>query len=408
VINNQLSEFPIVYINGWRIGKIANGWGCHTTVGNECKEAGIKKALIVTTGLRQTGIVDEIKSILNYHGVSTEIYDKVTSNPKDYQVMEGYQVFKEAGCDGVVSVGGGSSHDCGKAIRAVDANGGKHVSEFALKMDKPKELMQKYKPIRKRQIAVNTTAGTGAENTGGGAYTNTIRQPRIKELAVVPGIACYTSLSDPLLIRCQPSNIAAGTAFDAFTHATELYVSRVNSEVSKALAYRAIKFIAENIREFANNRMNHAACEKICWANTLGSSLGLNTGSGSSLTHGLSHGVSATCDIHHGLANMVVIIPTQRYNQPTFPDRYAELAEAMGVDTRGLSKMQASDKWFEEVERMLKDLNVETEHLNKQFGFKKEDCGYLVKEQYGNDMCSIGNPKEYNFEELVKLYESMV
>ena len=182
MINNQLSEYPIVYLNNSRIGKIANGWGCHTTVGNECKEAGIKKALVVTTGLGQSGIVDEINSILNYHGVSTEIYDKVTSNPKDYEAMEGYKVFKDAGCDGVVSVGGGSSHDCGKSIRAVDANDGNHVSGFALKIDKPKELMQKYKPIKKRQIAVNTTAGTGAENTGGGAYTNTSHNIRIKEL----------------------------------------------------------------------------------------------------------------------------------------------------------------------------------------------------------------------------------
>ena len=105
---------------------------------------------------------------------------------------------------------------------------------------------------------------------------------------------------------------------------------------------------------------------------------------------------------------MVMVIPTQRYNQPVCPDRFAELAEAMGVDTRGLSKMQASDKWFEEVERMLKDLNIETGNLNKQFGFKKEDCGYLVKEQYSNDICFIVSPRDYNFEKIVALYESLV
>lgn len=408
MLNNQISEFPIIYINSFRMGKIANGWGCHTTVGNECKEAGVKKALIVTTGLRQTGIVDEIKSILNYHGVSTEIYNKVTSNPKDYQVMEGYKVFKEAECDGVVSVGGGSSHDCGKAIRVVDANDGNHISQYAMKLDKPEEIIEKYKPITKPQISVNTTAGTGAENSMGCAFTNTSYDIRLKELAVVPGMPCYTSLTDPLLVRCQPSRIAAGTAFDTFTHAFEAYVSKIQSEASKAVAYRTAKLIAENIREFAYNRMSHKACENICWAGTLGSSLGLAMGAGSGLTHGLGHGISATCDIHHGLANMVMVIPTQRYNQPVCPERYAELAEAMGVDTRGLSKMQASDKWFEEVERMLKDLNVETGNLNKQFGFKKEDCGYLVKEQYRNDICFTGSPRDYNFEEIVALYESLV
>ncbi len=409
MINHQIPEYPIVYVNNSRIGKIAVGWGCHSTVADECKEAGIKKALIVTTGLRGTGIVDEIKSILSYHGISVEVYDKVTSNPKDYQVMEGYQAFKAAGCDGVVSVGGGSSHDCGKAIRVVDANDGKHISEFALKKNKPPELMAKTSPIKKPQISVNTTAGTGAENSFGAAYTNTALQPRLKELAVAPaGLPCFTSLSDPLLIRCQPSRIAAGTAFDALTHATEAYLSRINSEVSKALAYRAVKLISENIREFAYNRMNSAAAENICWSNTLGSSLGLSSGAGAGITHGLSHGVSGNCDIHHGYANMVVMVPTQRYNQPVCPDRFSELAEAMGADIRQMTRIKASDRWFEEIERMLKDLNVEIGHLNKQFGFKKEYCGFLVKEQYGNDLCSIGNPQDYNYEEIVRLYESMV
>jgi methanol:N,N-dimethyl-4-nitrosoaniline oxidoreductase len=85
VIDKKIFEFPILYT--LPMGKIALGWGVHETVADECKEANIKKALIITTGLKGTGIVDEIKSILNYHGVATVIYDKVTSNPKDYEVM---------------------------------------------------------------------------------------------------------------------------------------------------------------------------------------------------------------------------------------------------------------------------------------------------------------------------------
>src|SRR3989304_654260 len=75
--------------------------------------------LIVTTGLKGTGIVEEIKGILNYNGISTEIYDKVTSNPKDYEVAEAYKIFMDTQCDGVVSIGGGSSHDCAKGVRAI-------------------------------------------------------------------------------------------------------------------------------------------------------------------------------------------------------------------------------------------------------------------------------------------------
>jgi hypothetical protein len=81
-INKSTFEFPIIYTGV--IGKIAIGWGVHQTVADECKQANIKNALIVTTGLKGTGIVDEINSILTSQGISTHIYSGVTSNPKDY------------------------------------------------------------------------------------------------------------------------------------------------------------------------------------------------------------------------------------------------------------------------------------------------------------------------------------
>ena len=135
MINKEIMQFPIFYTNN--IPKIAFGWGAHETIADECKGANIKKALIVTTGLRGTGIVNEIQQTLNYNGVSTEIYDKVTSNPKDHVVMEAYQVLREGEYDGVVLVGGGSSHDCSKGVRLVAANDGKHISDFTLYIDPP-------------------------------------------------------------------------------------------------------------------------------------------------------------------------------------------------------------------------------------------------------------------------------
>ena len=162
MITQNIQQFPIKYGNSSRLGKVAFGWGAHTTVADECKACGIKNALITTTGLKGTGIVDEIKGILNYHGISVQVFDKVTTNPKDYEVEAAYKMFKEAQCDGVVSVGGGSSHDCGKALRIVACNGGAHISDFAVHINPPWMLqMAKYKPVTIPQLSVNTTAGVG-------------------------------------------------------------------------------------------------------------------------------------------------------------------------------------------------------------------------------------------------------
>jgi alcohol dehydrogenase class IV len=401
MLNKNIAQFPIVYAGAMAGGRIAIGWGAHTTVGNEAKAAGIKKALITTTGLRGTGIVEEIQSILNYHDVSTAIFDKVTSNPKDHEVMAAYKVFKEAQCDGVVSVGGGSSHDCGKGVRTVAANNGTDIADIIGGVV-PRE---KIKPCNIPQISVDTTSGTGAQNTGVGAITHT--KLRIKTGAPVPGLVPKIALEDPLLIRCQPQHIAAQTGFDAFCHAFELYISPILSQYSQGIAYHVIKLCAKNLREFAFNRGNHVACENMTWAASMAGALGLGSGSGIGIVHGLSHGFSAIHDVHHGLASAVIAIPAERYNQPVCPQKFAEMAQAMGVDTSGMSEIKASDAWFEEVERLLKDLNIETGNLNMQFGLTKEDCVHIVKNQH-TGIFREGNPRGYNYEDCVKLLEDLL
>lgn len=406
MIKKQVRQFPIIYGNVFGMKKLAIGWGAHETVADECKAVNIKKALITTTGLKGTGIVDEINQILTSQGIATEIFNKTTSNPKDYEAMEAYKVFKETKCDGVVSVGGGSSHDCGKMVRAIAANPNKHAREFGAFLDPPWfEEVKKLKPITLPQIAVTTTSGTGAEINGGAAIINT--QTMAKQLAIVPGLCPDVGIMDPVLVRCQPRTIAAWTGWDALAHAFEVCVSRLHSEHSTALALRAIKLVSENLREFANNRMNHVACENMCWAATMANTA-LSLGAGVGIVHGLGHGLSVLRGVHHGRANAVVTLPLERYNQAACPEKFAEMAETMGVDTRGMTKMQAADKWFDEIERLLADLDIRTGHLNEQFGLEKKDIEHIVIRQYSNDFAREGNPRDYNFDESVKLLEDLL
>jgi alcohol dehydrogenase class IV len=405
VINKEIREFPIIYANSRPIGKIAVGWGVHLTAADECKAAGIKKALIVSTGLKKTGIVDEINSILKNGGISTVVYNKVTSNPKDYEVMEGYKVFKEAECDGVVSVGGGSSHDCGKAIRAVACNDGRYIIDFAIYVEGilRKQRIQS-KPITIPQISVNTTAGTGAENTLVAVITDT--KNHHKQGIEMDGAPARAALIDPLLIRLMPAEIAAWTGIDAFTHALESFTSRIRSPYTRAIQLGTIQMVAENLREFVFNRMNHVACENMCWAESMGS-IGMNFGGGGGIVHGLGGGVNNVTDCHHGFGNAIVLVPAERYNEPACPERFAEMAKAMGVDTRGLTTLQAADKWFDEVERLLSDLNIVTGHLQERFGITHQNLEDFAR-GYGNSVGSQGNPRDYNYEETLKILESLM
>ena len=404
MINKQMIQFPITYTN--RIGGLLLGWGAHEMVAPECHQAGIKNALIVTTGLKGTGIVDEIVQMLKSDGIATQTYDKVTSNPKDTQVAEAFKMYQEAGCDGVVSIGGGSSHDSGKGVRALVANPDAYICDMVAQIDPPwMEVVGKYNPCTVPQVSVNTTAGTGAETTFGAAIINT--KLRAKHFVLIPGLAPTTAIFDPYLVRMNSEAMVGQAGFDALSHAFESYISRGSSPFNQGVMIHAIKLLAENLREFAGNRMNHKAAENVCWAASM-AGVGLGFGGGVGLVHGLGHGVSVLCDVHHGLANAAVTLGMERYNQAACPDKFAEMARAMGADTTGLSKMQASDLWFEEIERLLCDLNIQSGHLSEQFGLKKEDCPHIVTHQYANDFAREGNPRDFVFDDCVNLLEAQL
>jgi len=403
VINKEIYEFPIVYTNP--IPRIALGWGAYQTIGDECKAAGMKKALIVTSGLKGTGVIDEIKGVINYAGVATEIYDKITTNPKDHEIMAAYKTFKEGQCDGVVAVGGGSSIDTGKGVRVVEANGGRDITNFTVFIDPPWiETLKKIKPCTIPQISVTTTSGTGAEVSSFAALSNT--KTKTKILVSAPNIHSTLAVIDPLLARLQPRHVAAWTGFDAMAHGIEAFVTKVQGPYAYGLLLRAVELIYKNLREFTYNRMDHDACERMCWASTMGG-IGIGFGAGAGIVHGLGHQVSALTDCHHGRINAVMMLAGERYNQPAIIGKLATLVRAMGIDTTGLTDWEASERWFEEIEQLLEDLEIQPGHLTEQFGVQEKDLDKIVR-VYANDFCSQGNPREFNYDEVMDLMRSVL
>jgi methanol:N,N-dimethyl-4-nitrosoaniline oxidoreductase len=403
VINKEIFEFPIIYTNP--IPRIALGWGSYQTVGDECKAAGMKKALIVTSGLKGTGVVEEIKGVINYAGVATEIYDKITTNPKDHEIMAAYKMFKEGECDGVVAVGGGSSIDTGKGVRVVAANGGKDITNFTVFIDPPwMDTLKKMKPCTIPQISVATTSGTGAEVSSFAALSDT--RTKMKVLVSAPNIQSTIAIIDPLLARLQPRHVAAWTGFDAMSHGVEAFVTKVQSPYAYGMLLRCVELVAKNLREFVYNRMNNIACERMCWAATMGG-IAIGFGAGAGIIHGLGHQISALTDCHHGRINAVMMLAGERYNQPAIIEKLAALTRAMGVDTTGMTEWEAADCWFDEIEQLLKDLEITPGHLSEQFGVQEKDLEHIIN-VYHNDFCSQGNPRDFDHDEILALLKRVM
>ncbi|HJC59471.1 MAG TPA: iron-containing alcohol dehydrogenase, partial [Candidatus Dietzia intestinigallinarum] len=203
---NQIWDMPIKEFHP--LPKALLGVGAHDILGVEAKKLGMTRVLIMTTGLRGSGIIEELTGKIEYQGLDVVVFDKIESNPKDYNVMDAAAMYTAEKCDGIISVGGGSSHDAAKGARVVIAHDGRDINEF---QGFSKSTNNENPP----HIAVSTTAGTGAETSWAYVITDTsdMDNPR-KWLAFDDACTVSLALDDPLLYYSCPQHFTAYCGFD--------------------------------------------------------------------------------------------------------------------------------------------------------------------------------------------------
>jgi methanol:N,N-dimethyl-4-nitrosoaniline oxidoreductase len=339
------------------------------------------------------------------------VYDKIESNPKDYNVMDGYQLYTENNCDSFVSVGGGSSHDATKGCRVVVAHDGRNINEF-------EGFNKSENPVNPPHIAVSTTAGTGSETSWAYVITDTTSdQAPHKWVGFDDASVCTLAIDDPVLYYDLPERFTAQCGFDVLAHASEPYVSRLNMTPSLGPALHAVKLTAQHLRTATYEPHNFDARRGMMYAQYIAAQA-FNSG-GLGIVHSISHAVSAFYDSHHGLNNAIALPRVWEFNMPVTYERFADIAEAMGVDTKGMTKVQAAEAALEEAIQLLKDLeisenfaavNKETYPKNRMGeGFYK-DAGVQIEPDEENidritehvlgDACTPGNPRECTFESV--------
>jgi len=291
-VEELLKPFPIKEFHPFPRAML--GPGAHEMIGPEAKKLGFKRPLVMTSGLRGSDTVHKIVESMKYHGLEVVVYDKVESNPKDYNVMDAVTLYQEEKCDSFVSIGGGSSHDACKGARVSVAHDGRSVNEF-------EGFNKSENPHNPPHIAVSTTAGTGSETSWAYVITDTTTDPDRPHKYVAFDDASVTSLAidDPVLYYDCPIDYTAQCGFDVLAHASEPYVSRLNFEPSLGNALHAIKLTARNLREATWNGQDLPGREGMMYAQYIAAQA-FNSG-GLGIIHSISHAVSAFYDTHHGL-----------------------------------------------------------------------------------------------------------
>lgn len=256
------------------------GPGCAKEVGAKAQNLGAKKALIVTdAGLFKFGVADIIVGYLKEAGVDSHVFPGAEPNPTDINVHNGVNEYNNNGCDFIVSLGGGSSHDCAKGIGLVTAGGG-HIRDYE-GIDQSKVPMT---PL----VAINTTAGTASEMTRFCIITNT--DTHVKMAIVDWRCTPLVAIDDPKLMIAKPAALTAATGMDALTHAVEAYVSTAANPITDACAEKAISMISEWLSPAVANGENLEARDAMAYAQYLAGMAFNNASLG--YVHAMAHQLS--------------------------------------------------------------------------------------------------------------------
>lgn len=280
------------------------------------------KAMVVIGGgsARKSGLLDEALGRLEGAGVSYEVFEGVRGNPRASEADAAGAAIKDAGCDVVVGLGGGSVMDVAKAAALVAAHG-PSITRFLRKEESPSDL-HGTPPI----ICVPTVAGTGSEANDTSVLTDeeTGLKGSLRGPACVPKVA----ILDPDVTATAPARYAVASAVDALCHAIESFVARKHNPFSDALARAAARLLVGAIPRLAKND------EEARGAVLVGAALAgqaLST-SASIITHTLEHPLSARLDAHHG-EGLAALQPAvfDRVHEGD-PERFAEVAEWLGEE----------------------------------------------------------------------------
>lgn len=314
-------------------------------VKREAELLGCKKVMVVTdVGIKDSPMVKKVADALG--NLCADVFGNVVGDSDVKIVEEGAAHAKKLGCDGVVSVGGGSSMDSAKIMSIIITKGGNVIQHAGLPFLKEKLIPH---------IAIPTTAGTGSEVTRFAMIKDHEKGQKyaFADVKLIPDVA----LLDPHMTVGLPPKITAATGIDALTHAIEAMHSTQRQPISDGLSLEAIKLIFAHLPVCVTNGTDVYARANQLLASTMAALSFDNAMVG--IVHALAHAVGGKFGVHHGTANAIFLPHGMRFNMQKASRRYALIGEALGLDEEGnMTAEQLAEAVVKAVEELIEKVGV--------------------------------------------------
>jgi alcohol dehydrogenase class IV len=298
------------------------GPGARHLAGPHLREQGMKRPLIVTDkGLAGLPLIGALKAELDAAGLNAGIYGGVFGNPTMSQVMAGASAYKAHGADCVVGVGGGAALDVAKVVGLMATHPGE-VIEYVWDHPKVRPITQTLPYF----IALPTTSGTGSEV--GRSSVISEEDTHVKRVVFSPLILAKVVFADPELTLGLPSAVTAATGMDALTHNIESYLSPAYHPLCDGIALEGARIAARALVTAVRDGANLQARADMMMSSMMGA-IAFQKDLGA--VHSCAHALGTVNNLHHGLANALMIEPVLAWNYEAVPAKFDELAHACGV-----------------------------------------------------------------------------
>lgn len=365
------------------------GAGCLQEAVLAIRGHGFRKALIVTdTVLSKLGVAARIQALLAAQDIQSEVFDGTQPNPTVANVKAGLARLKEHQCDFVISLGGGSPHDCAKGIALCAANGGQ-ISDY--------EGVDRSAKPQLPLVSINTTAGTASEMTRFCIITDEERH--IKMAIVDRNVTPIMSVNDPELMLAKPKGLTAATGMDALTHAVEAYVSTAATPITDACALKAVELISQNLRTAVLQGDNLPAREQMAYAQFLAGMAFNNASLG--YVHAMAHQLGGFYDLPHGVCNALLLPHVEAFNIQTSAARLTDVARAMGVTIEGMDAAAGAQACIAAIRRLSVEVGIPA--CLADLGVKEKDIPMLAANAL-KDACGLTNPRKASQAEIEGIF----
>ncbi|WP_374328673.1 alcohol dehydrogenase-like regulatory protein ErcA [Azonexus sp.] len=365
------------------------GAGARHRVGDYARHFSARRVLIVSDpGVIAAGWLKEVQDNLAQAGVPWVVFQALTPNPKDHEVMAGALVYGREHCDVIVAVGGGSVVDCAKGIGIVHSNRC-NITAF--------EGVDRVNIPGPPLICIPTTAGAAADVSQFCIICNT--PGRYKMAIISKSMVPDVSLVDPETTLTMDPYLTACTGLDALTHAMEAYVSTASSPIVDLHALAAIKLLWHNIETAVSQPMLMAARENMVLGSLQAGIAFSNASLGA--VHALAHPLGGYLDLPHGECNALLLEHVIRFNAAAAPERYQQIAEAMGIDPRGLSPREVVSRITDAI--LARRIQLGVLGSLETRGVRAADIPELASHA-AKDACLVTNPRRATVDDIKAIY----